>query len=183
MRMKLKTWKQSGAVLAAAVVLMGASLVAPRMVAADDESGHSDSAEKGLVGVWRVTVTPYDCATGTPITTLESMLTFARGGTLSGTTSGLLYAPGQRTPDHGVWGRREDRGYRAVSEAYILFDSPAGSPAPLRRSSQRITQDITFDEDQPDTFTSRARLQFIGIGGGRPVLATGCAKAVARRFE
>jgi hypothetical protein len=160
----------------------GAALATPR-VAADEQSGHSDSDGKGLAGVWRVTVTPYDCATGTPITTFESMLTFARGGTLSGTTSSLLYGPGQRTPDHGTWRHQEGRRYRAVSEAYILFDSPAGSPLPLRRSSQRIAQDITFDDDQPDTFTSRARLTFFGIGGGRPVLSTGCAKAVGQRFE
>lgn len=178
--MEMRTFKRSGAAFAAVVVLMGAALVAPRLVTADDEG---DSGRPGLTGVWRVTVTPYDCATGTPITTFESMLTLARGGTVSGTTSGLQYAPGQRTPDHGVWRHKEGRRYHAVSEAYILFDSPAGSPVPLHRSSQRITQSITFDEDQPDTFTSRATLQYIGLGGGRPVLATGCAKAVAKRFE
>jgi hypothetical protein len=176
--MEPKIRKQAGAALAAVVVLMGAMAAAPGVARADDDEGR-----KGIVGAWRVTVTPYDCATGTPIATFESMLTFARGGTLSGTTSSLLYAPGQRMPDQGTWRHLDGRRYRAVSEAYLVFDSPAGSPVPLHRSAQRITQDITFDDDQPDTFTSRARLQYIGIGGGRPVLATGCAKAVAQRLE
>jgi hypothetical protein len=182
--MESKSWKPSGALLAVlvAVTAMIGSAGARPVVAGDDWS-HSDGEEKGLQGVWRVTVTPYDCATGTPITTFESMLTFARGGTLAGTTSGLLYLPGQRTLDQGVWSHKEGNRYRAVSEAYILFDSPAGAPAPLHRSSQRLTQNIRFDEDRPDTFTSRAAIQYIGLGGGRPVLATGCANAVGRRFE
>lgn len=178
--MAKKTWNRSRTAFIALAMTMVAVLAASRVRADDDESG---GGRRGLVGAWRVTVTPYDCATGTPITTFESMLTFAHGGTLSGTTSALLYAPGQRTPDHGIWRHKEGRRYRAVSEAYIVFDSPAGSPVPLHRSSQRITQDIAFDEDQPDTFTSRAKLQYIGIGGARPVLLTGCAKAVGQRLE
>lgn len=182
--MESRNWKGSGArfaVLVAAVMVMGPT--ATRAVFADDDSEHSDGDGKGLQGVWRVTVTPYDCASGATVPSFESMLTFARGGTVAGTTSGLLYAPGQRTLDQGVWSHTDGTHYRSVSEAYILFDSPAGSPVPLHRSSQRITQNITFDQDRPDTFTSLALVQYIGIGGARPVLATGCAKAAARRFE
>src|SRR5436853_33919 len=84
-------------------------------------------------------------------------------------------SPAASMPDHGAWSHKEGHGYRAVSEAYIVFDSPAGSPLPLHRSVQRITQDIAFDEDQPDTFTSEARLQYLGLSPARPVLATGCA--------
>jgi hypothetical protein len=179
--MSKKNWKRSTAAFIAVAVTMVAVLAASRAVRADDDE--SGGGRRSLVGAWRVTVTPYDCATGTPITSFESMLTFAQGGTLSGTTSALLYAPGQRTPDHGVWRHKEGRRYRAVSEAFIVFDSPAGSPVPLHRSSQRITQDITFDEDQPDTFASRAKLQYFGIGGARPLLSSGCAKAAGQRLE
>jgi hypothetical protein len=181
--MESRTWKPSGAlfaVLVAMTVVMGSA--GARTLAADDDASRSDG-EKSLQGVWRVTVTPYDCATGTPIVTFESMLTFARGGTLVGTTSAPLYLPGQRTIDQGFWRHKEGNRYRAVSEAYILFDSPAGAPVPLHRSSQRLTQNIRFDEDHPDTFTSRASIQYIGLGAGRPVLATGCANAVGQRFE
>jgi hypothetical protein len=182
--MEPRDWKLSGAlsaVLVAGAIVMGSA--GARTLFAGDDWGHSDGDERGLQGVWRVTVTPYDCATGAPITTFESMLTFARGGTLAGTTSGPLYAPGQRTLDQGVWSHKEGNRYRATSEAYILFDSAAGSPVPLHRSSQRLTQNIRFDEDRPDTFTSRASIQYLGLGGGRPVLATGCANAVGQRFE
>jgi hypothetical protein len=175
--------KLMGAVMAAVLaVSAGAFLSGPRVLAAND-GDHSDSDGRGLAGVWRVTVTPYDCATGKALSPpFESMLTLARGGTVSGTTSSLLYAAGQRSPDHGVWSHKEGRAYRATSEAYILFDSPAGSPLPLRRSTQRITQDITFDEDQPDTFASDAIVQYLSLPG-RHVVATGCADAVGHRFE
>ena len=182
--MEPRTWKPSGALFAAlvAVTVMMESAGA-RTLAADEDSWRGEGEEKTLQGVWRVTVTPYDCASGAPITTFESMLTFALGGTVVGTTSSPLYLPGQRTIDQGLWSHQEGHNFRAVSEAYIVFDSPAGAPAPLRRSSQRLTQAIRFDEDHPDTFTSRASIQYLGLGAGRPVLATGCANAVGRRFE
>jgi len=181
--MESRTWKPSGALFAVLVAVTVMGSAGARPLAAGDEGSRSDGDEKSLQGVWRVTVTPYDCATGAPIVTFESMLTFARGGTLVGTTSGPLYLPGQRTIDQGLWSHKEGNRYRAVSEAYILFDSPAGAPAPLHRSAQRLTQNIRFDEDHPDTFTSRASVQYIGLGGGRPVLATGCANAVGQRFQ
>jgi hypothetical protein len=182
--MKSRNWMSSGALWAVLVVLtLAAGPAAPRAAFAGDDWDRFDGDGKSLQGVWRVTVTPYDCASGTPITTFESMLTFARGGTMSGTTSALQYAPGQRTLDQGVWSHKDRNLYRAVTEAYILFDSPAGAPVPLHRSSQRLTQTIRFDEDQPDVFRSRAVIQYFGLNGGRPLLASGCANAVGQRFE
>src|SRR5262245_61239851 len=87
---------------------------------ADDNERWSRS----LAGTWRVQVTLRDCDTGAPLPLppFAAMLTFAEGGTLTGTTSNPLFRTGQRSPDHGIWQRTGWRRYRAVSEAYILFD-------------------------------------------------------------
>jgi hypothetical protein len=93
------------AVLVAVAIVVAAA--GARTLVADDDSWHGGGDDKSLQGVWRVTVTPYDCASGAPITTFESILTFARGGTLAGTTSAPLYLPGQRTIDQGLWSHKE----------------------------------------------------------------------------
>jgi hypothetical protein len=106
------------------------------------------------------------------------MLTFAEGGTLTGTTSAPLFKPGQRSPDHGVWKQTGRRQFRAVSEAFILFDSPP-PPLPLKRGVQRISQDIEMDDD--DRFTSDAAVEFRDADGN--VVANLCATAWGTRFE
>lgn len=90
----------------------------------------SDSSENRLEGTWRVEVTTEDCATGAPGLSFRALLSFAKGGTMSGTTASPVFQPGQRTSDYGVWRRTGADTYGAVSEAFILFDSPAAPPVP-----------------------------------------------------
>jgi hypothetical protein len=118
----------------------------------------------------------------------SALLAFAVGGTLSGTTASPAFEPGQRTSDYGIWSRSFGDTYRAVSEAFILFDSaqagnpfnpPSGSVVPrLRRGKQRITQTIDVNMDE---FTSVASVQFFDANG--KLLTTGCASAIGRRFK
>jgi hypothetical protein len=127
-------------------------------------------------------VTTRNCDTGLPLLSFRAYLTFARGGTLTGTTAAPLFRPGQRTPDHGVWRRTGGHSYRAASEAFILLDSPASPPAPaLTRGWQWIGQEITIDHLDPDRLESDARIEFHDMAGN--ALSTGCATAVGRRFE
>jgi hypothetical protein len=44
-----------------------------------------------------------DCESGAPLLTFPALLSFARGGTLTGTTASRAFQPGQRSSDHGVW--------------------------------------------------------------------------------
>lgn len=134
------------------------------------ESGSS----RGLSGTWRVQVALQNCAThvqmGPPFV---SMLSFHRGGTLSGTTANPAFAPGQRTSDYGIWSSLEDGNYTAASEAYILF--PAG---PFVAGTQRIVQAISVNGDR---FTSTATVQFMDVNHVQVLGA--CAVATGTRFN
>ncbi|MGI8734915.1 MAG: hypothetical protein ACR2LM_16635, partial [Pyrinomonadaceae bacterium] len=57
--------------------------------------------DHGLVGTWLVQVTVRNCATGVPLASFPSLLTYAQGGTMIETTSSIR--PAQKTPGLGVW--------------------------------------------------------------------------------
>ena len=164
---QLSTWGLSLAVAAAALLADGPG------VRADSERIPSNRLE----GTWRVQVTTHDCTNGTTLLSFPAMLTFAKGGTLTGTTAAPLFKPGQRTPDHGAWVQTGWRQYRAVSEAFILFDSPP-PPLPLQKGVQRITQEIEVEHDR---FDSDAQVEFKDVSGN--VVAHLCATAVGTRFD
>jgi hypothetical protein len=162
----------------AAALAIGVVLALGGASTARAGDGRSDSQARQLEGTWRVRVTSRDCASGTPLMSFAAMLTFAQGGTMTGTTSALLFRPGQRSSDHGVWTRTHGNEYSAVSEAFILFDSPA-PPLPLRRGTQRIAQAITMDGD--DAFASDAAVEFRDEAGS--VVLSLCATAEGSRFN
>jgi hypothetical protein len=155
-----------------AALLSAATLATAPVRAGDGPPGR-------LEGTWRVEVTTKDCESGAPQMRFDAMLSFARGGTMSGTTASPLFRPGQRTSDFGLWRSTGDHTYRAVSEAFILFDSPAAPPVPpLTRGVQRITQAI---EVSGDTFASEARTRFFDVDGVE--LARLCASAAGARMK
>jgi len=125
-----------------------------------------------IEGTWRVQVTLRNCQTGAEIRTFPALLTFANGGTLTGTSTVL--ATGLRSPDHGIWSHTGGQSYHAVDEAFIF--SPAGAWV----STQRLTQDIQLAADG-DTFSSDAHTEFFDTVGN--LTASGCATANATRME
>ena len=137
-----------------------------------DQDGRSQSHGGNLEGTWRVHVTQRNCQTGAELRTFPALLTFAQGGTLTGSTT--AFPPSLRGSDYGVWNHNGGRHYGAVSEAFIF--SPAGAWV----STQRITQAIQLDRDA-DSFTSDAAVEFFDTMGN--VTLTGCATAVATRME
>lgn len=150
--------------------------------AAPVAGGETRPGSRTLEGTWRMEVTTRNCETGAPLLSFRAYLTFARGGTMTGTTASPAFRPGQRTSDHGVWRRTGWRTYRTASEAFILFDSPASPPAPpFTRGWQWIGQEITIDDQDPDLLHSDAATEFYDMAGSE--LSTGCATAVGRRFE
>lgn len=159
-------------VLSAAATL--ALLLAPGAV-----SAHSE--HQGLTGTWRVTVQQYDCKLGTNLgLAFQSFLTFGPGGTLIETTANAAFAPGQRGPGHGFWERTHHDSFRAVSEAFILFTTPAHGPVPeFDVGRQRIDQAIDYAGG--DHFSSDAAVSFSDPSG--TVLRSGCAHAVATRMD
>jgi hypothetical protein len=144
---------------------------APRLAAQSEDSA------KGLQGTWRVQINLINCSTGTDIgPSFSSLLAFAEGGTLTGTTRNPAFQPGQRTSDFGTWSKTGRRTYSADSEAFLLFTST--NPPIFQSGTQRITQRITLDGD---TFDSVAITRFYGTDG--TLLLSGCAHAVATRYK
>lgn len=100
------------------------------------------------------------------------MLTFAKGGTLTETTTG--FPPALRTPGHGVWSFFGERSYTGVSEAFLF------NPAGVWTGTQRLTQSIEIGQDG-DELNSTASNEIFDINGN--LILTGCATAVGSRFE
>jgi hypothetical protein len=167
--MKLQSWKAS-VVLAMTVVLVLSQL---RGASAKAEDWDSDG--KRLEGTWVVTVTLQNCATKAQIgNPFQSLLTFARGGTMTETTSNSMFFPALRSPGHGVWKRTGRETYKASSLAFITLNG-------VLVKTQKISQVIEM-EDDPDSFnTTEASVQFFDPSGN--LLTTGCAVAKGKRFE
>jgi hypothetical protein len=117
-----------------------------------------------------------------PLLSFTALLTFAKGGTMTGTTSNLAFAIGQRSADHGVWFRkRAPHTYRASSAALLLFGTAPNFPVTpgFQAGSQRLSQVIEVTD--PGHFTSDAVTEFFDAGGHK--YREGCATAVGQRFE
>ena len=158
---------------AATALLAGALILGTAITA----KAQSEQSPNGLEGTWRVQVTQYNCATGATLPPFWSLLSFARGGVLTETTTSPGFLPGQRTPGHGVWTSAGANAYTAVSEAFVLFDSPATPPG-LKAGVQKILQAIVLSDE--NHFTSLASVKFFNNDG---TTRTGCARAAGTRFD
>lgn len=166
---------------AAGLLLAAALLPASGSPAVAQTAEQVAPVTRALEGTWRVDATLRDCTTAAPRPPFSSLLTFARGGTLTETTANAAFQPGQRSPGHGIWSFAGVNHFKAASSAYILFDSDAHPPVPaFARGQQRISQDITMSAD-PDVFTSVASVQFFDTTGA--VLTSACATAVGHRYK
>lgn len=171
-------WKSTLAV--ASLVAAAAAAIWPLSANAQEYQQRNRGT---LEGTWWVQVTALsDCTLRTPVGSFAAMLTFARGGTMTGTTTNPVFAVGQRGPDHGVWSRAgAPRRYRASSAAFLLFTTAPNPPMNpgFQAGHQRLDQAITLTD--ADHFTSDAITQFFDATGHK--YREGCATAVARRFE
>ena len=165
-----------------AVVALAAALVVGSALRASAQD-HHDSSKRTLEGTWWVRVTTFtDCVSRTPLISFSALLTFADGGTMTGTTTNPGFAIGQRSPDHGVWARRRaPHTFKAASVALILFTTAPNFPLTpgFQAGSQRLDQTIALTD--PDHFTSDAVTAFFDATGQE--YRRGCATALGQRFE
>jgi len=179
--MRLAILKRSTAAVAC-VALTGVLAVGLEQ-GASAKTDSPNAETRTLEGTWWVQVTALtDCVSQVPLMSFTALLTFAKGGTMTGTTANPAFAIGQRSPDHGVWFRsRAAHGYRASSVALLLFGTSPNFPATpgYQAGSQRLSQAI--DVTDPDHFTSEAVSEFFDVGGNK--YREGCATAVGQRFE
>jgi hypothetical protein len=166
-----------------AAVAMAAALVLSLGLGAAARTARSDSDDRGLEGTWSVTVQLQNCQTLAPMgNPFSSYLSFARGGTLTESTSNPGFAAGQRGDGLGIWNHQGHHSYYAKSTAFIFFTTPPNPPANpgFEAGTQTIAQTIKFDEDT-DTWTSNAAISF--ADGSGTTYRQGCAVATGKRFE
>lgn len=168
--------------LQSAIVALAVALVIGSAARSSAED-YRDSSKQTLQGTWWVQVTTFaDCVSRTPLISFSALLTFAEGGTMTGTTTNPGFAIGQRSPDHGVWGRTgAPHSFRASSVALILFTTAPNFPLTpgFQAGSQRLDQTIALTDS--DHFTSEAVTSFFDATGQQ--YRQGCATASGERFE
>jgi hypothetical protein len=140
-------------------------------------SGPAAADDHGLEGTWQVRITPYVCATGVPLppaAAIDSLMSFAAGGTMTETTSNPWFLPGQRSPGLGYWERNGHQSYEAVFQAYVPFTG-----GNYTQGTQRVVQDI--DMVDAGHWNSTAVVAFTDLAGA-PVPPSGCMRAVGVRM-
>src|SRR5262245_36652730 len=94
----------------AACGLIGVLVAGTGGPAAAQPNGSASDARR-IEGTWRIRVTLRNCSTGAALATVDSIVTFARGGTMSETPGGTTFAPGKRSDGHGLWQRTGGQTY------------------------------------------------------------------------
>jgi len=144
------------------------------MVSASSAFAQKDDDDRGLAGSWLFQISIQDCNSGAPLgQPFQSLLTFAKGGTLTESTSNPMFFPAERGPGHGVWRHHGSNTYIATSTAFITMNG-------VLARTQTITQTIEVLTD--DTLaTTGASVMFYKPDG--TLLASGCAAATGTRIE
>jgi hypothetical protein len=155
------------AALALTIVLVGA----PRTIA--NAQSQQAASGRGLEGTWRVEVTLRDCNTGAALgSPFRSLLSFARGGTMTETTA--RFSPAVRGPGHGIWQHIQGSTFSSTFEAFLY------NPAAVWTEWQSLTQTIEIGHD-PNTWTANAHNEVFDTNDN--LLASGCSTAVGHRME
>ena len=144
-----------------------------------------------LVGPWGVTVTLRDCATGSPQGSFLSLVSFHRGGTLSESSGGVAFQPGQRSEGHGAWERlgrwtfsQHVIGLLRFSTAPNIPGTPTFDPAKpdspgFSAGTQTISHMVRLTG--ANSFESAGTSAFFDSNGQS--YRTVCSTAVGQRFE
>jgi hypothetical protein len=148
------------------------ALAMGQVASAADQS----SQARRIEGAWVLQVTVVDCETKEPVSpprAFRSLLTFAQGGTLTNTTTGIN--PGQRTPGLGTWERTGDHTFRAVAWVF-LFDATTG----VWTLTQTIANMLEIGID-PDELTGTTEVRFFNTADVEIPSMGACATVSGRR--
>ena len=144
---------------AVCALIVGASLLFGAVASASAQDGRS------LEGVWALSVTLRNCATGAPIGAPpdRSLLTFHPGGTMSGSAGSTAFAPGQRSDAHGSWSHAGGSTFRNRQAAIVLFETPPAPPASpgFKTGWQLISSTYTMND--ANSLTVAATVDFYDI--------------------
>ncbi len=186
--------RQLSSVNIARRALMTATLVVAQVFlgGASASAAGDERPNAPLVGAWAIEVTLRNCDTGAPLgPASRALVTFHGDGTISEAAGSVAFAPGQRSPGHGVWTREGRRTYRQTMVALILFTTPPNLPGtpdfdpslPVSPGFAAGWQTIshTLMLTGADHATSAGTNAFSDVDG--IVYRTGCSTAVSERFQ
>jgi hypothetical protein len=140
----------------------------------------SAAEARTLQGVWYVQVTIRDCVTGVALAPpVNSLVTFAAGGTLHESVGGGGFAPGQRSDGHGTWTHEGGHTYDQRFVSMINFATAPG-PGPGFEAGW-IKVHHTVELIDADHTESSGTNSFYRLNG--EVYRSGCSTATGRRFE
>jgi len=145
------------------------------------QSSNSASDALRIEGTWLVQVTLRNCASGAALSSVNSIVTFASGGTLAETPGATAFAPGQRSDGHGNWSHLGGQTYTQRFIALIRFDTPPNPPTSpgFLAGWQTVTHTVELVDSQ--NFSSRGINEFFDSNGN--LYRSGCSTTVGRRFE
>ena len=132
---------------------------------------------RGLVGTWRVQVTPVYCpgvTTGTLARPFQGLVTFAGDGTMTNTFTNALF--GYDTPGHGYWWKTGEGSYKDVVELLIV-NPPTTSP--YVAGTQKYFGSITL-VDENDL---KAEVMSLYFNSANTVYLTKCSDVVGTRLN
>jgi hypothetical protein len=161
----MKAWYWQG-MLAAAIFLPVLSGGAGQ--AAQEQQGQE---QRGIEGVWDVSITVVSCANGAPLFTDPhgAILMFIDGGTLT-----EIADRANRSAGLGTWSHLGGRSYTTLEK---WFEYIAAS---MFNGTTVITREIELSKDA-DEYTATASTQVYNAMG--QLINTGCATSTATRFE
>lgn len=173
------TVSRAGSVGRSAILLsIGAALV----LSAPSAAGAQQSAGQGrtVQGVWYVQVTIRNCATGVALApAVNSLVTFAAGGTLHESVSGGGFAPGQRSDGHGIWTHAGGQTYDQRFVSMISFTTAPGPGPGFEAGWIKVQHTVRMID--ADHIESAGTNSFYRLNG--EVYRTGCSTAIGTRFE
>lgn len=155
--------------------------VAVLLSAAGVASAQQSAAQARTVeGVWYVQVTLRNCATRAALApAVNSLVTFAPGGTLHESVGGGGFAPGQRSDGHGTWRHKGGQTYDQRFVALINFATAPGPGPGFEAGWMKVRH--TVEVIDADHLESAGTNDFYRLNG--EVYRTGCSTATGTRFE
>jgi len=170
---KARDVSRSAVMLILAVVLV---LSAASAASAQQSAGQGRTVQ----GVWYVQVTIRDCVTRVALAPpVNSLVTFAAGGTLHESVGGGGFAPGQRSDGHGTWTHAGGQTYDQRFVSMINFATAPGPGPGFEAGWMKVQHTVTMID--ADHIESTGTNSFY-----RPnseVYRTGCSTATGTRFE
>lgn len=162
----------------AVMLSLGAALVLSAATAATAQQ--SGSQGRTVHGVWYVQVTIRDCATGVALAPpVNSLVTFAAGGTLHESVSGGGFALGQRSNGHGTWRHKGGHTYDQRFVSMINFTTGPGPGPGFEAGWMKVQHTVSVID--ADHIESAGTNSFHRLNGD--VYREGCSTAIGTRFE